>query len=207
MSGGGPVTEPEATTTGAHDAGPGESAAADPVGAPAGAGADAVLDDALPEDQPAGPSEAPPADDPVETMRAERDEYLDALRRVQADFENYKKRIVRQQTEHLERAAEALVSKLLPVLDNLDLALAHIEPESDHGRAIGQIGASLIDVLSREGLEKVDPQGRPFDPTEAEAVMHEPGGESAAPEVVEVLRAGYRWRGRVIRPAMVKVKG
>ena len=184
------------------------AAAADARAAASPAGVDAVLDEeALPEELPdAGRPLASSADDPVEAVRAERDEYLDALRRVQADFENYKKRVMRQQTEHLERAAEALVAKLLPVLDNLDLALAHMEPDSDHGRAVGQIGASLIDVLTRDGLERIEPLGRTFDPTEAEAVMHEPGG-GGEPEVVEVLRPGYRWRGRVIRAAMVKVKG
>ncbi|MDQ3570217.1 MAG: nucleotide exchange factor GrpE [Actinomycetota bacterium] len=137
-------------------------------------------------------------------LTMERDEYLNQLRRLQADFENYKKRVVRQQTEHLERATEELVGHLLPALDTFDLALAHgtegLEP----------VYRSLLDILEGTGLERVDPLGQPFDPNEHDAVLHEEAEEDgmpASPEVVEVLRAGYRWKGRVLRPAMVKVKG
>ena len=138
--------------------------------------------------------------DPLAVVTRERDDYLDSLRRLQADFENYKKRILRQQTEHLERAAEALVEKLLPVLDTADLALSH---GSD---SVAQLRAALADALSREGLERIDPADEPFDPNVADAVAHEPG-DGGPMTVVEVLRAGYRWKGRVLRPAMVKVKG
>jgi molecular chaperone GrpE len=122
--------------------------------------------------------------------------------RIQADFENYKKRVAKQQAEHLERAAEHLVGKLLPVLDTADLAAAHDEGNS----SLHQVVAALTDSLAKEGLERIDPLGQAFDPTEHDAVMHEPG-DDGAPEVIEVLRAGYRWKGRVLRPAMVKVKG
>jgi molecular chaperone GrpE len=162
------------------------------------------------EDFDAADVEAAEAEETVEAdlaaLVAQRDEYLDTLRRVQADFENYKKRVLRQQTEHLERAAEGLVTKLLAVLDTVDLALAHAGEEAD--AALSQVAGSLWDVLGKEGLEKLEPLGGAFDPNEAEAVMHEPADEGqSAPEVVEVLRPGYRWRGRVIRPAMVKVRG
>lgn len=136
---------------------------------------------------------------------AARDEYLDSLRRLQADFENYKKRIQRQQAELSERAAEALVEKLLPALDTFDLALAHADGPVDAG--LQPIYRSLLGVLTSAGLDRLDPQGQPFDPNEHDAVQHEEGGDSPTPEVIEVLRAGYRWKGRVMRPAMVKVKG
>jgi molecular chaperone GrpE len=135
-------------------------------------------------------------------LAKERDEYLDALRRLQADFENYKKRMVRQQTEHLERAAEHLVTKLLPVFDTVDLAIAH-----GGGEEVQQVWSTLFDTLEKEGLERIDPMGQPFDPNQHEAVMHEPGDGDGEPEVIDVMRAGYRWKGRVLRPAMVKVKG
>lgn len=138
----------------------------------------------------------------VGAVERERDEYLDALRRLQADFENYKKRIIKQQTEHLERAAEDLVLKLLPVLDTADLAVAH-----GGGEAVEQVWMALTDVLAKEGLERIDPKGEAFDPTRHEAVMHEPGEGDAEPTVSDVLRAGYAWKGRVVRPAMVKVTG
>ncbi len=135
-------------------------------------------------------------------LTLERDDYLDQLRRLQADFENYKKRIVRQQTEHIERATEELVSHLLPALDTFDLALAH------GTEGLDPVYRSLLDILEGSGLQRVDPLGQPFDPNEHDAVMHEEAADaSGSPEVVEVLRAGYRWKGRVMRPAMVKVKG
>ena len=133
-------------------------------------------------------------------LAKERDEYLDALRRLQADFENYKKRMLKQQTDYLERAAQNLVDKLLPVLDTVDLAVAH-----GGGEAVEQIWSALNDALSKEGLERIDAMDVPFDPTEHDAVLHEPG--DGAPEVVDVMRAGYRWKGRILRPAMVKVRG
>jgi molecular chaperone GrpE len=139
--------------------------------------------------------------DPVVEAERERDEYRDALVRLQADFENYRKRILKQQTEHLERAAANLVDKLLPVLDTADLALAH-----GGGEEVKQVSAALAAALEREGLVRIDPLGAPFDPTIHEAVALEPG-DGGEQEVVEVMRAGYSWKGRVLRPAMVKVRG
>jgi molecular chaperone GrpE len=113
--------------------------------------------------------------------------------------------MLKQQTEHVERAAGVLVEKLLPVLDNFDLALAHGEDGVD------AVYRSLMNVLEAEGLEKLDPVGKPFDPNEHDAVVHEPAGDDpggdAGPSVSEVLRPGYRWKGRLLRPAMVKVRG
>jgi molecular chaperone GrpE len=140
------------------------------------------------------------ADAALADAEKQRDEYLDSLRRLQADFENYKKRVSKQQSDQLERANEGLVSKLLPVLDTADLALSH-----GGGEEVGQLRALLLDVLVKAGLERIDPEGGPFDPNLHDAVAHEPGdGEQ---EVAEVLRAGYGWNGRVLRPAMVKVRG
>jgi molecular chaperone GrpE len=138
----------------------------------------------------------------LDLVKRERDDYLDALRRLQADFENFRKRMVKQQTDTVARGAQTLVEKLLPVLDAADLAVAHGADE-----AVGQIAGLLMDTLVKEGLEGVDPKpGEPFDPTQHEAVAHEPG-EEGGPEVIDVLRAGYRWKGTLLRPAMVKVRG
>jgi molecular chaperone GrpE len=145
---------------------------------------------------------------------AERDEYLDSLRRLQADFDNYRKRAMRQQTDLLDRASEHLLIQLLPVLDVIDLAEAHSSPEGDpEDAAIAQIGAVLRETLKREGLERIDEVGVPFDPTVHDAVAHEDGEDDAdgagahGQKVADVMRAGYSLRGRVVRPAMVKVKG
>ena len=129
----------------------------------------------------------------------ERDDYLDALKRLQADFENYKKRVLKQQTEHLERAAGVVIEKLLPVLDTFDLAMKH------GGEGLEQVQGQLVAALEKEGLERIDPLDKPFDPNESEAVAHEPG--DGDPVVSEVMRTGYRFKGKLLRPAMVKVKG
>ena len=138
--------------------------------------------------------------DDLARLHAERQDYLDQLLRTRADFENYRKRILKQQTEHLERAAEGLVEKLLVVLDVFDAAMAH-------GQGFDQAYAKLLAVLEKEGLERIAPTDARFDPNESDAVAHEEGDGEGGPVVSEVLRAGYRWKGRVLRPAMVKVKG
>ena len=135
-------------------------------------------------------------------LAKERDEYLDSLRRLQADFENYKKRMQRQQGDLVERAGEDLVGKLLPVLDTIDLAVQH-----GAGEAVEKIASALLDVLTKEGLERIDEVGAPFDPNEHEAVAHEPADDAAEPTVSNLMRAGYRWKGRLVRAAMVTVKG
>jgi molecular chaperone GrpE len=163
----------------------------------------------------------------VAALRAERDEYLAALQRAQADFANYRKRVQRQQDEQSARAAGNLVAKLLPVLDALDLAEAHRKLDEDgpepsmEAQALTQARALLVDALAREGLERVEDAGVPFDPVIHDAVAHAPAKVSPAPGgldddegpgeagavVDEVLRSGYRWRGQVLRPAMVRVRG
>jgi len=134
----------------------------------------------------------------ISRLAAERDDYLEQLRRVTADFDNYRKRMLKQQSDHVERAAEALVEKLLDALDTFDLALAH-------GEGFDQVHAALLGVLEKEGLQRIHPKDQAFDPNEADAVAHEDADDG--PVVSEVLRSGYRWKGRVLRPAMVKVRG
>jgi molecular chaperone GrpE len=145
-------------------------------------------------------------------LTRERDEYLMALQRTQADFENFKKRVTRTQDEQLARASSGLVDKLLPALDTLDLAQAHQSEaavESEDAKALRATRSMLLDVLSKQGLERVDAAGVPFDPTVHDAVARSEGDGSSDGEVVveEVLRSGYRWKGQVLRPAMVRVRG
>ena len=140
---------------------------------------------------------------------SEAPDYLDDLRRLQAEFENYKKQVARRQSEQLERAAESIVTSLLPVLDAGDRARAHGAEEA------AGIAGLLYDTLRKEGLESLGSgPGDPFDPKVHDAVAHEPAdeGESSDSEddgavLVEVLREGYTWKGRLLRPAMVRVKG
>jgi molecular chaperone GrpE len=149
--------------------------------------------------------------DPMKVLAAERDEYLLALQRVQAEFENYRKRIQRLQDEQSARAATDLVTKLLHVLDTLDLAQAH-QGESGAGsedaKALQAARSMLLETLAKEGLERVNEAEVPFDPEVHDAVAKCEGeGEGGEPVIDEVLRSGYRWRGRVLRPAMVRVRG
>jgi molecular chaperone GrpE len=147
----------------------------------------------------------------LESVARERDEYLLALQRTQADFENYRKRITRQQGEMTARAAADLVVKLLPVLDTLDLAEAHFNESLDlteDGKALRASRAMLMDILTKEGLERVDQRNIPFDPAVHDAVAHGEGEEGDTETMVdEVLRSGYRWKGQPLRPAMVRVRG
>jgi molecular chaperone GrpE len=137
----------------------------------------------------------------LERVTAERDQYLDTSRRLQAEFENYRKAVAKREADARERANESLVSEILPVLDACDGAVASgvtdVEP----------VRATLIDALTKQGLDRIDDADAPFDPERHDAVMHEPADDADGPTVAQVLRAGYAWRGRVVRPAMVKVRG
>jgi molecular chaperone GrpE len=177
-----------------------------------------LLDDGRPEGSVVDPLEAEATDvaeaDPLEVAQVERDEYLDSLRRLQAEFENYKKRVLKQQAEQMTRAAASLVDKLLPVLDALDLATGHVgDTESDEAKALVAASGLLQGILAKEGLERISPQGEEFDPNAHEAVGQAPAPEgveptaSGEPRVAQVMRAGYRWHGTVVRPAMVMVEG
>jgi molecular chaperone GrpE len=165
-----------------------------------------------PESESAPDTPPEPVDDPGAVLARERDEYLAALQRTQADFENYRKRIARQQHEQTARAAADLVGKLLPVLDALDLAEAHLNESldvSDDGKALRASRAMLNDILAKEGLERIDQPGVQFDPTCHDAVAHSEAedGDDGGTVVEEVLRSGYRWKGQALRPAMVRVRG
>lgn len=135
----------------------------------------------------------------AEKIAAERDEYLDLARRVQAEFENYKRRVEQQRIEQRERAAEHLVSELLPVLDAGEAAA------SQGMEDVAAIHAQLLTTLEKLGLSSVVEVEVDFDPNVHEAVLHEEG--DGDPVVAEVMRTGYLWNSRVLRPAMVKVRG
>jgi molecular chaperone GrpE len=136
----------------------------------------------------------------IDEVVKEREEFKDIALRVQADFENYRKRAAVQLTDEVDRSTGRIVEAMLPVLDACEAAVAHgVE-------GVENIWSSLLGTLQKSGLEALDLQGQPFDPALAEAVLHEEGDGGEA-VVVEVLRTGYRWKGRVLRAAMVKVKG
>jgi molecular chaperone GrpE len=168
-----------------------------PTGAVAGSGGDP------------DPAAADADEGALEVAVAQRDEFLADLQRLQADFDNYRKRVMREQTVLVERATERLVEDLLPALDAFDLAMGSVASlPSEHQKVkkgIELTYAQLRGVLEKAGLERLDPVGEPFDPTLHDAVAHVDEGDHDEPTVVDVMRAGYRLKGRTLRPAMVKV--
>ena len=139
----------------------------------------------------------------IETLLAERDSFRDIAQRLQADFENYRKRVSSQSAEEVDRATGRLAEALLPVLDACEAAFVA------HPAEIEPIFNLLLSELRKQGLEAMNLDGQVFDPNLAEAVLREDGegdGQGNA-VVVDVMRSGYTWKGRVLRAAMVKVRG
>jgi molecular chaperone GrpE len=166
------------------------------------------------EEGPAGPSEDARADggeevaDELADARAEAQEYLAHLQRLQAEFDNYRKRVLREQTMAVELAAEPVLRRLLEVLDDFELALLAAEAEPDLERflkGVELVYAKLVDALKAEGLERIAAEGAPFDPERHEALMQTGDGDGE-PHVAEVFRSGYTLKGRVLRPAGVRVE-
>jgi len=145
-------------------------------------------------------SDADPAPESIDELRAERDALRDTLQRVQADFINFRKRSATQSAADIDRATGRIVEALLPVLDAAEAAYIR------HPDEVGPLLNSMLAELRRHGLEPLDLDGAPFDPEVAEAVAHE-SGEGDDVVVAEVLRSGYRWKGTTLRPAMVRTKG
>ncbi len=148
------------------------------------------------------PSEELSVEALVEQLITERDAFKDMALRVQAEFENYRKRSAAQLIDESDRNSGRIVEGLLAVLDACEAAIAHdmagIEP----------IFSSMLTALQKQGLEVLDLVDTVFDPSVADAVVHEPAdADGDETKIVEVLRTGYRWKGRVLRAAMVKVKG
>jgi molecular chaperone GrpE len=170
-------------------------------------------------EEPAGEAGAPSAEAPsaeageedlaraLDEARAQAASYLEDLQRLKAEFENYRKRMVKEQTGMIERASASIVERLLPILDNFELALMAADRTKDYEsmvRGVEMVYGELLEVLKREGLERIDSLHKPFDPELHEAVMHAEG-EGDDIVVLDEMRPGYKLGGRVIRPAMVKV--
>jgi len=164
---------------------------------------DAPLDNVEEQVEEAAAEEA--AADPVADLTKQRDEYLDALQRLKAEFDNYRKRVAREQIELTTRANERLVGDLLPVLDDLERALeaatAHEEAKLEEGVAL--VHRALADLLLRNGLVEIETDGM-FDPHTQEALLSQPS-EADEGAVIQVLQKGYRLGDRVLRPARVIV--
>ncbi|MHB1007225.1 MAG: nucleotide exchange factor GrpE [Chloroflexota bacterium] len=147
-------------------------------------------------------------EDELAVARAQADDYLRNWQRAQADLLNYRRRMEQERAEREQFAGAEVLRQLLPVLDDFDRAIAALpEGENTVGWASGvvAIARKLRQVLVRQGLEPLEVVGNDFDPAEHEAVMQAPSTEEQAGKVVDEFRRGYRYRGRVLRPAQVVV--
>ena len=178
--------------------------------APAGA--------AAPERESPPAPDAPPPDtedvrgdpDPggpeLDEVIRERDAHYERLLRVTAEFDNYRKRTERERRELIEQAAGDLLGDLLPVVDDLERALAADTADGDaYRRGVEIIHRQLLDLMAKRGVAPIEAVGADFDPTLHQAVAHEPGDGHRDGEVVEELRRGYTLHQRLLRPSMVKV--
>jgi molecular chaperone GrpE len=165
-------------------------------------------------------------EDPIEALRAElaqaqakADEYLDQMQRTAAEYQNSRRRQEKQMADAIERANGQLIKQLLPILDDFHLAFenvpAHLQPDNGENdenngseqawvNGFRQIQKKLIDTLAEQGLEKMDTSG-PFDPTLHEAISSEPSDSVESGQIIETLRAGYTYKGQVLRPALIRV--
>ena len=139
-------------------------------------------------------------------LAAERDRYLDQMRRIAAEFDNYKKRVAREQESLTRRAGERLILDLLPVLDDLERAVDAFEVhDKEHvAEGVALVHRALSSLLEREGLEEVTPDGEPFDPHRHEALLSQPSDQPEG-TVIQVVQKGFVLGDRVLRPARVVV--
>jgi molecular chaperone GrpE len=157
------------------------------------------------EEDPANEEEALREKEQAEE-EASGEDYLALAQRIQADFENYRKRVARETAAAGERARSGLVRELLPIVDNLERALASAEEGEQHlAQGVRLVHSELIAVLERNGVEQFDPVGDKFDPSEHEALSVKNDGEPGV--VLEVVERGYRSNGTILRPARVVVSG
>lgn len=142
----------------------------------------------------------------LEEQKARAEEYYNRLLRLQADFENYRRRTAREREEFAKYASSSLCEALLPVLDNFQLALeAKGQDPAKVVEGVEMIYRQLLDVLQKEGLTPVEAEGQQFDPTKHEAAMQECTDQYPDNTVTAELRRGYYLRDKLLRPAMVKV--
>jgi molecular chaperone GrpE len=158
------------------------------------------------EEEPANEEDALRAKEEASEEREQPEDYLALAQRIQADFENYRKRAAREAAAAGERAKSGLVRELLPIVDNLERALASAEDTEQHlAEGVRLVHSELIAVLERNGIQQFDPVGDKFDPSEHEALSVRNDGEPGL--VLEVVERGYRANGTVLRPARVVVSG
>jgi len=145
--------------------------------------------------------------DPVETLRLEKNALQDRLLRTAAEFDNYRKRIDRDRRDQADNAMADALEDLLPIMDNLELALSAPagDDASAYRKGVELIHRQMADLLKKRGVKAIDAVGTDFDPRVHQAVVHEVSGDHREGEVMQELRRGYMLGDRLLRPAMVKV--
>jgi molecular chaperone GrpE len=176
------------------------SAAAPPDPAAAGTGETSFADAEAP-----AASELKAVREDLDELTEERDNYLALAQRTQADFENYRKRMARENAAAADRGMAKLAKELLPALDHLDLALKAAEGHEDVVKGFAMVRDELQAALGRAGIQSFSPAGEPFDPNEHEAMASQPREGAESGTVIEVYQSGYRINGAVLRPARVVV--
>jgi len=168
-----------------------------------------TLDEAGEEGTRAGTDETglepSPAADETAALRRERDELRDELLRRRADFENYRKRVERDRAAAATEAAASIFAQLVNTVDNLERALASAETDEGLRHGVELTHRELVSFLESQGVTAVDPLGERFNPALHQALLHEPSEGFEPGTVAEVMRKGYRYRDRLLRPALVKV--
>jgi molecular chaperone GrpE len=170
------------------------------------------VQNAEPVDSEAATVEQQPSSDELENrvqqLEAEAASARDQLLRATADLRNYKRRVDDERTQLIRNASAGLIMKLLPVLDDFDLAMQHVPDEiagTQWFNGLQGVQRKLQTIMEGEGVRPIDALGKPFDPNVHDAVMHEDGGPENAGKVTADLRRGYTLHDKVIRPSMVKV--
>lgn len=171
-----------------------------------GGAEDAAAPTERPEDASAGLDSDAPAGDAARIAQ-ERDSYRDQLLRARAEFDNYRKRVERERQQMSARATEDAVRDFLPIIDDLERALAADTGDagSTFHQGVQMIYRQALEVLRRRGLEPIDAIGQDFDPNIHEAVAYEPAEGRREGEIIGELRRGYRIGDRLVRAAMVRV--
>jgi molecular chaperone GrpE len=141
----------------------------------------------------------------LEQAEGERDKYLELAQRTQADFENYRKRMARENAAAQDRGVAKVAKELLPAVDHLEIALKAAEGHEDVVKGFVMVADELRTALARAGIEAFSPVGEPFDPNEHEAMAAHPSEDAESGTVIEVYQQGYRLNGQVLRPARVVV--
>ena len=154
-------------------------------------------------------AEAPPAGAAMRAAEAAEDaaaKYLELAKRTQADFENYRKRMARENAQAAERGAAKLAKELLPAIDHLEIAIKAAEGgHAEVVKGFALVRDELLAALAKSGIQAFSPEGEPFDPNEHEAMVQQPAEDAASGTVLEVYQQGFRINGQILRPARVVV--